>query len=162
MGHGMGATMAPMTAAVMNSVGPQRAGLGSAMTNTSREVGGVLGIALLGAILESKLRASFGPALAHLGLAPAKIQQVAEGVANGRPVGQVAAKLGLTNGVQTGVKSAYADAFMRGFHPALVFGGSVLLVAAFIANRYIPGRATVREAEAAGLVSHQPVSAPAG
>src|SRR5207247_10808596 len=38
MGVGLGATMAPMTAAVMNSVGPQRAGLGSAMTNTSREV----------------------------------------------------------------------------------------------------------------------------
>ena len=43
MGHGLGATMAPMTAAVMGSVGPQRAGLGSAMTNTSREVGGVVG-----------------------------------------------------------------------------------------------------------------------
>ena len=52
MGHGMGATMAPMTAAVMNSVGRERAGLGSAMTNTSREVGGVLGIAVLGAILD--------------------------------------------------------------------------------------------------------------
>jgi EmrB/QacA subfamily drug resistance transporter len=51
MGVGMGATMAPMTAAVMNAVGPQRAGLGSAMTNTSREVGGVFGIALLGTIL---------------------------------------------------------------------------------------------------------------
>src|SRR5947199_9536065 len=82
MGHGMGATMAPMTAAVMNSVGPQRAGLGSAMTNTSREVGGVLGIAILGAILEAKLRASFGPALANLGPAPAKIHQVAAGVAS--------------------------------------------------------------------------------
>ena len=56
MGHGMGATMAPMTAAVMNSVGRERAGLGSAMTNTSREVGGVLGIALLGAILGSQIR----------------------------------------------------------------------------------------------------------
>ncbi|HEX6844860.1 MAG TPA: MFS transporter, partial [Actinomycetota bacterium] len=61
MGHGMGATMAPMTAAVMNSVGPQRAGLGSAMTNTSREVGGVLGIAVLGTILTTRLTAAFEP-----------------------------------------------------------------------------------------------------
>jgi hypothetical protein len=38
---------------------------------------------------------------------------------------------------------------MQGFHPALVFGGSVLLVAAVIANRFIPGRETVRAAEAA-------------
>ena len=55
MGHGLGATMAPMTAAVMGSVGPQRAGLGSAMTNTSREVGGVVGIALLGTVLFDRL-----------------------------------------------------------------------------------------------------------
>ena len=39
MGIGIGATMAPMTAAVMNAVGPERAGLGSATTNTAREVG---------------------------------------------------------------------------------------------------------------------------
>ena len=37
MGIGMGSTMTPMTAAVMNAVGPARAGLGSATTNTSRE-----------------------------------------------------------------------------------------------------------------------------
>src|SRR4029453_13813377 len=40
MGHGMGVTMAPMTAAVMNAVGHQRAGLGSAMTNTATDGGG--------------------------------------------------------------------------------------------------------------------------
>ena len=44
MGIGIGATMAPMTAAVMNAVGPERAGLGSATTNSAREVGGVFGI----------------------------------------------------------------------------------------------------------------------
>src|SRR4029078_10086620 len=70
MGHGIGATMAPMTAAVMNAVGAQRAGLGSAMTNTSREVGGVFGIALLGTILTTKLKSTIGPALAGLGLSP--------------------------------------------------------------------------------------------
>ena len=81
MGHGMASVMAPMTAAVMNSVGPQRAGLGSAMTNTSREVGGVFGIALLGTILTTKLKASLTPALAGLGLTGA--QQNAIAVAGG-------------------------------------------------------------------------------
>ena len=61
MGHGLGATMAPMTAAVMGAVGPQRAGLGSAMTNTSREVGGVLGIALLGTVLFDRLGSTLAP-----------------------------------------------------------------------------------------------------
>ncbi len=68
MGHGMGATMAPMTAAVMNSVGQQRAGLGSAMTNTSREVGGVFGIALLGTILFTRLESVLSSSLSGLGL----------------------------------------------------------------------------------------------
>jgi MFS family permease len=80
MGIGLGATMAPMTAAVMNSVGPQRAGLGSAMTNTSREVGGVLGIALLGAILTTELKSAFAPAVTGLGLNP---QQLAVGQRGG-------------------------------------------------------------------------------
>ena len=155
MGHGMGATMAPMTAAVMNSVGPQRAGLGSAMTNTSREVGGVLGIALLGAILSSKLKGSFGPALAHLGLTPAQIGSVAGSAAHGR---LVLTGVGLSPQVQIGVRKAYNSAFMRGFHPALIFGGAVLLAAAFIANRFIPGRHTVRDAEAAGMSDHQPAA----
>ena len=68
MGLGMGSTMAPMTAAVMNAVGPQRAGLGSAMTNTSREVGGVFGIALLGTILTTRLGSVFAGGIVGLPL----------------------------------------------------------------------------------------------
>ena len=37
---------------------------------------------------------------------------------------------------------AYGDAFMSGFHAALLVAGSVLVVAAIIANRFIPGRDT--------------------
>src|SRR4029450_11752956 len=68
MGHGLGSTMAPMTAAVMGAVGPQRAGLGAARANTSREVGGVLGIALLGTVLFDRLGSVLVPKLAELGL----------------------------------------------------------------------------------------------
>ncbi len=68
LGIGMAFTMTPMTAAVMNAVGHERAGLGSAMTNMSREVGGMLGIALLGTLLTTKLKDSIGVALARLDL----------------------------------------------------------------------------------------------
>jgi EmrB/QacA subfamily drug resistance transporter len=140
MGHGMGATMAPMTAAVMNSVGRERAGLGSAMTNTSREVGGVLGIALLGAILSSQIRSAFAPALASIGLSSQQAAVVAEGAKQG---GLNLA--GLSPDQAVAVKSAFDDAFMQGFRPALLFAGAVLLVAAFVANRFIPGRDTIAE-----------------
>ncbi|HEY7399936.1 MAG TPA: MFS transporter [Actinomycetota bacterium] len=142
MGHGMGATMAPMTAAVMNAVGHQRAGLGSAMTNTSREVGGVLGIAVLGTILTTKLKSSLGPALASLGLTPQA--QASIGAAAGH--GFIGPELlrSLTPEQAAGVRLAYGEAFMGGFHTALTVGGLVLVVAALVANRFIPGRETVR------------------
>ncbi len=59
MGAGWALTLAPMTTAVMSSVSGDRAGIASAVANTSREVGGVLGVAALGAAVT----AAFGPAL---------------------------------------------------------------------------------------------------
>ena len=50
-GIGMGLTMAPTTAAAMGSVPVDKAGVGSAVINAMRQVGGSLGIAALGAIL---------------------------------------------------------------------------------------------------------------
>jgi MFS family permease len=143
MGHGMGATMAPMTAAVMNAVGPQRAGLGSAMTNTSREVGGVFGIALLGTILTTKLKSSLAPGLATLGLSPSQATEVGTAAGHGNINDALA---GLTSSQAAAVKAAYASAFMDGFHIALVVAGTVLLAAAYVAIRFIPGRVAARDA----------------
>jgi len=151
MGIGLGATIAPMTAAVMNSVGPQRAGLGSAMTNTSREVGGVLGIALLGAILTTELKSAFAPAVAGLGLNPQQLEVVSEGAQHGS---LVTSGIGLTPTQATGLQQAFNEAFMKGFQPALVFAGVIVLIACVIANRLIPGRETVAEAHAEAAADH--------
>jgi hypothetical protein len=48
-------TMSPMTAAAMGSVPVDKAGVGSGVLNSFRQVGGSLGIALMGAILASYL-----------------------------------------------------------------------------------------------------------
>jgi len=140
MGHGMGATMAPMTAAVMSSVGPQRAGLGSAMTNTSREVGGVLGIALLGTILFSKLSATIAPLLADIGLSAPQQAAIAEQSGHGAVTPAFLTALGLTPEQQAGVYQAFQTSYMSGFHRALFVGSLILLAAAIVANRFIPGR----------------------
>jgi MFS family permease len=50
-GIGMAAAMAPVTAAAMHSVPPDKAGVGSAVLNSARQVGGSLGIAIMGAIV---------------------------------------------------------------------------------------------------------------
>jgi hypothetical protein len=52
-GLGMGLTMTPATAAGMGSVPVDKAGVGSAVLNSMRQVGGTLGIAVMGAIVAS-------------------------------------------------------------------------------------------------------------
>jgi EmrB/QacA subfamily drug resistance transporter len=143
MGHGLAATMAPMTAAVMNSVGPQRAGLGSAMTNTSREVGGVFGIALLGTILFTRLKSQLIPVIGGLGLSTEQRAGITVAASHGQ---LDVTKFGLTATQQASVGKAFGDAFLSGFRVALMVAGIVLLVAAFVANRFIPGHHATREA----------------
>src|SRR5579875_1994970 len=54
-GVGMAMTMSPMTSAAMGAVPVDKAGVGSGVLNSFRQVGGALGIALIGAILASYL-----------------------------------------------------------------------------------------------------------
>ena len=57
-GVGMAMTMSPMTAAAMGSVPVDKAGVGSGVLNSFRQMGGSLGIALMGAIVASYVSAS--------------------------------------------------------------------------------------------------------
>src|SRR5690606_26169909 len=65
-GVGMASTMSPMTAAALSAVPQEKAGVGSGMLNTFRQVGGALGIALIGAILAAQAKSA-----AAIGLGPA-------------------------------------------------------------------------------------------
>jgi MFS family permease len=59
-GFGMGLVMTPTTAAAMGSVAVDKAGVGSAVLNSMRQVGGSLGIAVMGAIVASEAHAPPG------------------------------------------------------------------------------------------------------
>jgi EmrB/QacA subfamily drug resistance transporter len=60
-GVGMSAAMAPVTAAAMQSVRPDKAGVGSAVLNSMRQVGGSMGIAIMGAIVAASTSAGRRP-----------------------------------------------------------------------------------------------------
>lgn len=80
-GTGMGMTFAPMTAAAMKEVPPRIAGSASGIINTMRNVGQVLGIAVLGGVLQSRVGVHAEDRLANDGLAPtlqARVVDLAE------------------------------------------------------------------------------------
>lgn len=53
LGVGMGAAMTPATTAITEALPPSRQGVGSALNDLSREIGGAIGIAVIGSILTS-------------------------------------------------------------------------------------------------------------
>jgi len=69
VGLGNGQTTAPSTTLIMSSVPRAKSGVGSAVNDLSREMGGALGIAVLGSLLASMYRSDIGHRLA--GLPPA-------------------------------------------------------------------------------------------
>src|SRR5258708_39837883 len=54
---GMGAAVSPATNVIMSSVPQEKAGVGSAVNDTTRELGGALGVAILGAVMFANYRA---------------------------------------------------------------------------------------------------------
>jgi MFS transporter, DHA2 family, multidrug resistance protein len=76
LGGSMGITAAPATGAIMSSVPLNRAGVGSAVNDTSRELGGALGIAVLGSIATSTYRSGIDVS----GLPPAAAAAAGESV----------------------------------------------------------------------------------
>jgi len=72
-GAAIGMTMPAATAAVMDVLPRERAGAGSALTNTARQVAVALGVAVLGSILAETYRSHMGPTLAHLPAAASNV-----------------------------------------------------------------------------------------
>ncbi len=70
-GLGMALTMTPTTSAAMGAVPRDKAGVGSAVLNSSRQVGGSLGIAVMGALVASQVDTTV--------LGPARVDQFVDG-----------------------------------------------------------------------------------
>jgi MFS family permease len=62
-GVGMGAVMAPATESIMSVVPREKAGAGAAVNNSVRQVGGALGVAILGSLLAASYSAYLGTAV---------------------------------------------------------------------------------------------------
>src|SRR5690242_18635646 len=74
-GAGMGMTFAPMTTVAMRNIEPRIAGSASAVLNTIRQLGAVIGSAVVGAVLQNQLATTLhDEAVSHAGALPVAFQ----------------------------------------------------------------------------------------
>jgi EmrB/QacA subfamily drug resistance transporter len=118
-GVGLGMTFAPLQTVAMRNVQPQMAGAASGLINTTRQMGGVIGSAAVGALLQAQLAAKLKAAavtnVAHL---PANVPpQVKQGVLNGFSHASGALQVGAG---QNGISMNWVPAPFRGVVGGLV------------------------------------------
>ncbi|WP_030688338.1 MFS transporter [Streptomyces globisporus] len=162
-GAGMAHIMPPVTVSIMQALPREKAGSGSAINNTFRQVGGALGVAVLGSVLSSTYR---GEIEGHLGGVPAALRDTAgESV---EATLAVAAKLGPAG--EDLVGPAYT-AFLDAMHVTAIASAAIGLVGAVVVAVFLPGRtpggdggtgAGAATAPAATATGQAPASTPTG
>lgn len=151
LGVGMGMVMPPATDSIMEALPPAKAGVGSAVNDTTRQVGGALGVAVLGSLLSSAYRSGVADATQALPAPVADLARDSVGKATA-----VAQQLGGEPG------RALLEAARRSFIDAM--GGTVLAAAgvsvlgALVALCFLPARAA-SQAETAAPAEPQTASA---
>jgi EmrB/QacA subfamily drug resistance transporter len=126
LGLGMGFTMAPATESVMGSLPVAKAGVGSAVNDATRTMGGAMGVAVLGSLLSSGYRAGME------GTGETAQESLAGGLATAR-------RIGGTAGEQ--LAGAANQAFVNGMHTAVLAGAAIALAGALLALVALPARA---------------------
>jgi EmrB/QacA subfamily drug resistance transporter len=131
LGLGMGATMAPATESIMSSVPLNHAGVGSAMNDTVRMVGGTLGVAILGSLLSSGYGADMEPAVESL--PPSAADAASDSVGH---AGVVADQIGGNAGAA--LNHAAEAAFTSAMSTTLTVAAATALAGALLALVVLP------------------------
>jgi hypothetical protein len=136
MAAGLGLTSSPATEAIMGALPPAKAGVGSAVNDTTREVGGTLGVAVVGSVLSSLYGSHVVAALTGLGV-PAR---VASGAGQSVVAGLETAGH-LPPGLREVALNAVREAFMTGLHQGSAVAAGATAGAALVALIFLPSRA---------------------
>ena len=132
LGVGVGLTMTPGTTAITGSLPVDEQGVASALNDTVRELGGALGVALIGSVLSAAYRSSVADATAAM---PPEVATVVEQGIGGAAA--VSAQLG-PQGVS--VLDAARSAFVDGWVVSMWLSAGLALAAAIFALVWTPSR----------------------
>jgi hypothetical protein len=134
MAIGMGLVMAPATESIMGSLPRAKAGVGSAMNDTTRQVGGALGVAVVGSVMLSTYGSRVGEAITA-----SKIPVPAGVVDQAKQ--SLATALGIAHG-KPALVTEINEAFVSGMHRGVLFAAAATLLGAIIVFRWLPAHGT--------------------
>lgn len=137
LGAGLGMTTAPATESIMGSLSADKAGIGSAVNDTTRELGGTLGVAIIGSVFSSIYIGALGDKPLISGLPAEAREATEESVAAAQ---FVAPELGP---LAPDYLTAVSDAFLSGLSVACLVAAAVALAGSGFAARFLPARAAV-------------------
>ncbi len=132
-GLGLGITQAPVTESIMGSLPRARAGVGSAINDTTRQTGGALGVAVLGSVLAFRYHRVIA---ATTGVPAVVLHHARDSI--GRSL-EEAQKLGGAAGVH--LAQAAKQAFISSMRITFSVAAVIVLFAAMVAARFLPPRA---------------------
>jgi EmrB/QacA subfamily drug resistance transporter len=140
MAAGLGLTTGPATDAIMGALPRGKAGAGSAVNDTTREVGGTLGVAIVGSVLNSAYGSHVFSSLTALGAPAAAGHLAGQSVVAGMNVA-AAFPAPLRDAAVAAVKSA----FVAGVHRGSLVAAGTSLAAALVALLFVPARPAAAE-----------------
>jgi EmrB/QacA subfamily drug resistance transporter len=127
---------APATAAVMGSLRADQIGAGSAVNNTTRELGGTMGVAIVGSVFTS----IFAPAVVR-SFSGTHVSGTTLAVAKSSMQAALATASRLATPVRPQVMEGVTNAFLSGFHRGCFVAGAVGLLVAGVVAVVMPSRA---------------------
>jgi len=140
MGLGLGMVLPQATNAVLASVPRERAGMGSAVNDGVGELGGSLGVAILGSLLSLGYRNEIEAQIQAAGDAINTIPAgVVDAVRESLAAGSLAVAR-LPSDFATPIREAAGNAFVSGMTTALMVAAAIVAAGAFLAWRMFPAR----------------------
>jgi EmrB/QacA subfamily drug resistance transporter len=139
-GYGFGSSVVPMTSVTLAEVPSERSGMAASATNTSRELGSVFGVAVLGALVNAQLTGALEHRLQALNIPRSYFQTIINFIETGATPTGVTIGSGSGNSIEDRVVAAVYGAFRTGLEQSLVVAGVGMLVAAGIAVRTLGPR----------------------
>jgi EmrB/QacA subfamily drug resistance transporter len=137
-GLGMGFTSAPATESIMGAISSRTAGVGSAVNDTTRLIGGTLGVAVIGSVFSSLYQRRITYELAGTPLPHPALDTVKESLQGGLAVAQHLNERGSPLGDT--VQSVTTNAFLHGLHAGCVVAAVVAAVGAIATAIALPSR----------------------